>query len=89
MRKHITADVIAEVIVETYPPSSLTASFLLDAVDRPGALESAVASSNMEVDSEKNKSSPKEILPEVDTYLSILAQTYLYDKRDVQKGAKF
>ncbi|ODM18401.1 hypothetical protein SI65_06272 [Aspergillus cristatus] len=89
MRKHITADVLSEVIVETYPPSSLTASFLLDAIDRSGAIESAVASSEMEVDSEKNKSSPKEILPEVDTYLSILAQIYLYDKKDIQKGAKF
>lgn len=89
MRKHITSDVLSEVIVETYPPSSLTASFLLDAVDQPGAFESALASSKMEVDTEKNKASPKEILPEVDTYLSILAQVYLYDKTDIQKGAKF
>lgn len=88
MRKHITADVISEVIVETYPPSSLTASFLLDAIDRSGAFESAVASSKVEVDSEK-KPAPKEILPEIDTYLSILAQIYLYDQKDVQKGAKF
>lgn len=88
MRKHITADVIAEVIVETYPPSSPTATFLLNAIDRTGAFESAVASSKMEVDSEK-KSAPKEILPEIDTYLSILAQIHLYDEKNVQKGAKF
>lgn len=88
MRKHITADVISEVIVETYPPSSLTASFLLDAVDRSSAFESALASSKIEVDSEK-KSAPKETLPEIDTYLSILAQIYLYDQKDVQKGAQF
>ncbi|EAW21943.1 proteasome regulatory particle lid subunit RPN3 [Aspergillus fischeri NRRL 181] len=89
MRKHITADVLAEVIVETYPPSSPTASFLLEAIDQSGAYESALASSKMEVDSEKNKSAPKEILPEVDTYLSILVQIYLYDKKDIQRGAKF
>ncbi|KAF7123043.1 hypothetical protein CNMCM5793_001219 [Aspergillus hiratsukae] len=89
MRKHITADVLAEVIVETYPPSSPTASFLLEAIDQSGAYESALASSKMEVDSEKNKSAPKEILPEVDTYLSILVQIYLYDKKDIQGGAKF
>ncbi|GIK01064.1 26S proteasome non-ATPase regulatory subunit [Aspergillus viridinutans] len=89
MRKHITADVLAEVIVETYPPSSPTAAFLLEAIDQSGAYESALASSKMEVDSEKNKSAPKEILPEVDTYLSILVQIYLYDKKDIQGGAKF
>ncbi|KAI9928009.1 26S proteasome non-ATPase regulatory subunit [Aspergillus wentii] len=89
MRKHITADVLAEVIVETYPASSLTASFLLNAIDRESAFESATASSKMEVDSEKTKSSSKEVLPEVDTYLSILVQIYLYDKKDVQDGAKF
>ncbi|RHZ57620.1 proteasome regulatory particle lid subunit RPN3 [Aspergillus thermomutatus] len=89
MRKHITADVLAEVIVETYPPSSLTAAFLLEAIDQSGAYESALASSKMEVDSEKNKSAPKEILPEVDTYLSILVQIHLYDKKDIQRGAKF
>ncbi|KAF4172661.1 hypothetical protein CNMCM8694_002206 [Aspergillus lentulus] len=89
MRKHITADVLAEVIVETYPPSSPTASFLLEAIDQPGAYESALASSKMEVDSEKNKAAPKEILPEVDTYLSILVQIYLYDKKDIQGGARF
>ncbi|RLM01763.1 hypothetical protein CFD26_107069 [Aspergillus turcosus] len=89
MRKHITADVLAEVIVETYPPSSPTASFLLEAIDQSGAYESALASSKMEVDSEKNKSAPKEILPEVDTYLSILVQIYLYDKKEIQGGAKF
>lgn len=86
MRKHVTADVISEVIVETYPPSSPTATFLLNAINRTGAFESAVASSKMEVDSEKK---PKETLPEVDTYLSILAQIHLYDEKNVQKGAKF
>ncbi|RJE23194.1 hypothetical protein PHISCL_04447 [Aspergillus sclerotialis] len=89
MRKHITSDVLAQVIVETYPASSLTASFLLQAIDQPGAFESALASSQMEVDSEKNKASSKEILPEVDTYLSILVQIHLYDTKNIHKGANF
>lgn len=89
MRKHLTADVLAEVIIETYPPSSLTASFLLDAVDRKEAFESVVTSSKMAIDSEKSKPFPKEVLPEVDTYLSILVQIYLYEKKDFQRGAKF
>ncbi|OJJ43402.1 hypothetical protein ASPZODRAFT_154591 [Penicilliopsis zonata CBS 506.65] len=90
MRKHITPDVLTEVIVETYPASSLTASFLLDAIDASGAFESAVAaSSKMDVDAEKNKTTSKEVLPEVDTYLAILVQIYLYDKKEIQKGAAF
>ncbi|RAH64032.1 proteasome regulatory particle lid subunit RPN3 [Aspergillus aculeatinus CBS 121060] len=89
MRKHITPDVLAEVIVENYPSSNLTASFLLGAIDQTGAFDSAVASSKMDVESEKTKSTPKEILPEIDTYLSILVQIYLYDKKEFQKGAKF
>ncbi|KAJ5162371.1 hypothetical protein N7492_007763 [Penicillium capsulatum] len=89
MRKHITLEVLAEVIVETYPASSSTASFLLEAIGQPSAYESSLASSKMDVDSEKNKTSPKEVLPEVDAYLSILVQIYLFDQRQIQKGAQF
>jgi 26S proteasome regulatory subunit N3 len=89
MRKHITPEVLAEVIVDTYTPSNSTASFLLEALGKSGAFENAPASSQMEVDSEKTKASPKETLAEVDAYLSILVQIYLFDKRDIQKGAQF
>lgn len=90
MRKHITADVLAQVVVETYSPSSSTASFLLEAINQPAAFESAApAESEMEVDSDKNRSAAKEVLPEVDTYLSILVQIYLYDRKEIQNGAQF
>lgn len=86
MRKHIASDVLAEVIVETYPPSSPAASFLLEAIGETGAFESAI---KMDVESEKTKSNPKEILPEIDAYLSILVQIYLYDQKETQRGAEF
>ncbi|KAJ5152944.1 26S proteasome regulatory subunit rpn3 [Penicillium canariense] len=89
MRKHLTPEVLTEVIVETYSASNSTASFLLDALEQAGAFESDLASSKMEVDSEKNKAVPKEVLPEVDAYLSILVQIYLFDQRKIQEGAKF
>lgn len=89
MRKHLTPEALAEVIVETYPASSSTASFLLEAIGQSNAYESALATSKMEVDSEKNKASLKETLPEVDAYLSILVQIYLFDQRQIQKGAQF
>ncbi|EED14035.1 proteasome regulatory particle subunit (RpnC), putative [Talaromyces stipitatus ATCC 10500] len=85
MRKHITPDVLAEVIVDTYSSSSQTAAFLLEAIGKPDAFD--VASSKMDVDSDKPKS--REILPEVDTYLSILVQIYLYDQKETQRGADF
>ncbi|KAJ5548717.1 26S proteasome regulatory subunit rpn3 [Penicillium frequentans] len=89
MRKYITPEVLAEVIVDTYPESSETASFLLEAIGQAGAFEGVQEASKMEVDSEKNKTAPKEILPEVDAYLSILVQIYLFDQRQIQKGAEF
>ncbi|RAK92672.1 terpenoid synthase [Aspergillus costaricaensis CBS 115574] len=89
MRKHITGDVLAEVIEETYSSSSVTASFLLNALDQAGALAGARSSAKMEIESEKTKSAPKETLPEVDIYMSILVQIFLYDKKEIQLGAKF
>ncbi|CAP86113.1 26S proteasome non-ATPase regulatory subunit [Penicillium rubens] len=88
MRKHLTPEVLAEVIVETYSASSSTASFLLEALGQTSAFENAPANSQMEVDSDK-KPIPKETLAEVDAYLSILVQIYLFDQREIQKGAQF
>ncbi|KAJ5780948.1 hypothetical protein N7457_006108 [Penicillium paradoxum] len=88
MRKHLTTGVLAEVIVETYPASNSTASFLLEALDQANAFENAPDSSQMEVDSEK-KAAPKETIAEVDVYLSILVQIYLFDQREIQKGVQF
>ncbi|KAJ5531101.1 hypothetical protein N7527_004494 [Penicillium freii] len=88
MRKHLTPEVLAEVIVETYSGSSSTASFLLEALGQTNAFENAPASSQMEVDSDK-KPIPKETLAEVDAYLSILVQIYLFDQREIQKGVQF
>ncbi|CAG8936209.1 unnamed protein product [Penicillium salamii] len=87
MRKHLTPEVLAEVIVEVYSPSSSTASFLLAALNQANAFENAPSNSQMEVDSEK--AAPKETLAEVDAYLSILVQIYLFDQREIQKGAQF
>ncbi|KAJ5967354.1 hypothetical protein N7501_003602 [Penicillium viridicatum] len=88
MRKHLTPEVLAEVIVETYSASSSTASFLLEALGQTNAFENAPTSSQMEVDSDK-KPIPKETLAEVDAYLSILVQIYLFDQREIQKGVQF
>lgn len=89
MRKHITPDVLAEVIVDTYPSSHQTASFLLEAIGKAGAYDGAASGSKMEVDLDKSKPVVREILPEVDTYLSILVQIYFYDQKEIKRGADF
>ncbi|KAL4799434.1 isoprenoid synthase domain-containing protein [Aspergillus venezuelensis] len=89
MRKHIASDVLADVIVDAFPKSSSTASFLLNAIDQAGAFDNAGTSSKMEVDADKSKPASKEVLPEIDIYLSILVQVHLYDQKEIQKGAKF
>ncbi|KAJ5738327.1 hypothetical protein N7493_001482 [Penicillium malachiteum] len=89
MRKYISPEVLAAVIVDIYPTCNSTASFLLEAIDQAGAFEDLLASSKMDVDSDKNKAAVKEILPEVDVYLSILVQIYLFDQRQIKKGAEF
>lgn len=79
MRKYITPDVLAEVIVDTYPSSSHTAAFLLEPIGKLDAFET------VDIDPPKGLRD----LPEVDTYLSILVQIYLYDQKDIQRGADF
>ncbi|KAF7717257.1 26S proteasome non-ATPase regulatory subunit 3 [Penicillium ucsense] len=88
MRKYITPDVLAQVIVQTYQSSSTVASFLLSAIDQTEAFDNVSESSKMEMDSETSKPGPKDVLPEVDIYLSILVQIYLFDQRQIQRGAK-
>ncbi|KAK2753824.1 26S proteasome non-ATPase regulatory subunit [Onygenales sp. PD_40] len=91
MRKQLSADLLAQVIVETYQPSDSTASFLLGAIGKESAFSDAGPNSSMDVDGESKtpKGAAREILPEVDTYLSILVQIYLYDKKDIEHGATF
>lgn len=87
MRKHLTPEVLAHVIVDTYSSSNQTAAFLLEGIGKTNAFDEAA--SKMDVDSEKPKSAPRELLPEVDVYLSILVQVYLFDRKEVQRGADF
>ncbi|PGH00431.1 hypothetical protein AJ79_08204 [Helicocarpus griseus UAMH5409] len=92
VRKQLSADLLAQVIVETYQPSDSTASFLLAAIHKQNAFTEAAADSSMDVDNESKPSKgqgSREVLPEVDTYMSILVQIYLYDKKEIEQGAKF
>lgn len=94
VRKHLSSDLLAQVITETYLATNSSAKALLAAIGREdAAFEPADNSSQMDIDvqREKTKSStvPKDILPEVDFYLAILVQIYLYDSHKIELGSKF
>ncbi|KAF7944969.1 uncharacterized protein EAE97_005602 [Botrytis byssoidea] len=91
IRKHLTADILAQVITETYPTATQQAKALLIGIDRDNATFNKASSSEMEVDSDskssKNgKKEPKEIIPEIDIFLSILVQIFFLDNKMNEKG---
>jgi 26S proteasome regulatory subunit N3 len=95
VRKHLSPDLLAQVITETYFSSSSTAKTLLAALGKEHTSFKG-PDSDAEVDDEDTAkgrpTSPgksKDVLPEVDFYLSILVQIYLYDTKEVELGAKF
>lgn len=90
IRKHLSANVVATVVVDTYPTSSATALSLISAVkDDPSFPTQKVDEWHSKKDSSQPKGSAKEILPEIDVYLSILVQVYLYDRKSIDAGAQF
>ena len=98
VRKHLSPDFLAQIITETYPSSSLIAKSLLVSIGTDRT-QFQTGGSTLEMEPEgqardrsnsaKSASTPKEILPEVDTYLSILVQIHLYDTKAIEQGASF
>ena len=98
VRKHLSPDLLAQVITETYTSTNPVAKTLLAALGRENAsFKSSEDVSEEEIDgltkdktqAGKQNTALKDILPEVDTYLSILVQIYLYDAKATEYGAKF
>ncbi|MCJ1428701.1 26S proteasome non-ATPase regulatory subunit [Sticta canariensis] len=99
VRKFLSPDLLAQVITETYTSSNTVAKSLLAAIDRENtSFEAPDSGSEMDIDVQgRDKSHPtskpngqsKEVIPEVDLYLSILIQIHLYDTRAIELGAKF
>ena len=87
VRKHLTADVLVQVITETYDNSTPMAAWLLDTLKNDDSFP-------IELVEEWHKApkpsiAAKEVLPEVDIYLSILCQIRLYDKKAISIGTDF
>lgn len=99
VRKYLSSDLLAQIITGTYTSASPVAKTLLAAIGQENAsFDVADIDMEMDIDSQgKEKPNPggksstitKEVIPEVDVYLSILVQIYLYDTKAIEFGAKF
>ncbi|KAI0179881.1 proteasome regulatory subunit C-terminal-domain-containing protein [Hypoxylon sp. FL1284] len=99
LRKRLTPDILAQVVAETFSPASPSAGVakqLLAVVGKGDVSLGRQPSTEMEVDSEpkapaKNgsKKETKDVIPEVDIFLSILIQVYLFDSKEFLRGAEF
>ncbi|KAI6780737.1 uncharacterized protein J7T54_001045 [Emericellopsis cladophorae] len=99
IRKRLTPDIIAQAIADSFPAtaaSAKSAKILLAAIDRADTQLGKSSGSEMEVDgdakpSTKNgsKKEAKDLIPEVDIFLGILIQVYLFDSKQYAKGARF
>ncbi|KAF1979946.1 hypothetical protein BU23DRAFT_112107 [Bimuria novae-zelandiae CBS 107.79] len=88
LRKRLTDRVLCTVIVVTYSAKNPTARLLIQAVGMEGEELKAVADQHKDA-VQALKNSTKEPLPEVDVYIGILLQVYLYDQQDYEEGAEF
>lgn len=96
IRKRLTPDIIAMVVVDTFPAtvtSGNIAKKLLLAVGRESVpLGRQPTGSEMDLDGEKPPSkngAKKDVIPEIDIFLGILVQVYLYDSKHYLQGAEF
>ena len=91
MRKHLSTDLLAQVIMETYSSTTPTAAVLLKALREDASFPSAAVEEWQSKGSAQQKSlvAPKGTLPEADIYLSILVQIHLYDKKAIELGTQF
>ncbi|XXH01825.1 hypothetical protein Hte_008187 [Hypoxylon texense] len=99
LRKRLTPEILAQVVAETFSPTSPSANIakqILAVVGKEDVALGRQSATEMEIDSEpkapaKNgsKKEIKEAIPEVDIFLCILTQVYLFDSKQFQRGAEF
>lgn len=99
VRKLLSPELLSQVITETYTSANSVAHPLLAAIGRENAsFGNADQGSEMDIDvqgkdkpstANKSATASKDVVPEVDCYLSILVQIYLYDTKAIETGARF
>lgn len=87
LRPRLTDRVLCSVIILTYSPTNTTARSLIESIGMDGdVIQSVVSQYKAEV--ALNKHATKEPLPEVDVYLALLVQVYLWDAAEHEEGAE-
>lgn len=98
IRKRLTPDILAQVIVDTFPAtvsSGNAAKQLLIALGREHLPLGRQAGADVEEAESKtpakngSKKESKEVIPEIDIFLGILIQVHLFDTKQFQHGAEF
>ncbi|KAH8668780.1 putative proteasome regulatory particle subunit [Xylariales sp. PMI_506] len=101
LRKRLTPEILAQAIAESFPassPSANVAKALLAAIGKENTPLGRQPGLEMEIDSEpkpvKNGGSKKDkeikdLIPEIDIFLGILIQVYLFDSKQHQQGINF
>ncbi|KAI0487105.1 putative proteasome regulatory particle subunit [Xylaria cf. heliscus] len=98
LRKRLTPEILSQVIAETFPPTSASAGVakqLLAAIGTGNVPLGRQSSTDMDIDTDSkgsknsNKKENKDIIPEIDIFLGILIQVYLFDSKQFQQGAEF
>ncbi|KAI0104661.1 putative proteasome regulatory particle subunit [Nemania sp. FL0031] len=98
LRKRLTPDILSQVIAETFPPTSASAGVakqLLAAIGKSDVVLGRQSSMDMEIDSDSkspkngSKKEIKDTIPEIDIFLAILIQVYLFDSKQFQQGTEF
>ncbi|KAH9869131.1 hypothetical protein IAQ61_006336 [Plenodomus lingam] len=88
LRKRLTDRVLCSVIILTYSPNNATARTFIEYIGMDGeAIQSVVSQYKEEV--QLNKNNAKEPLPEIDVYIAILIQVFLFDTKEYEEGAEF
>ncbi|KAI1323359.1 putative proteasome regulatory particle subunit [Xylariaceae sp. FL0255] len=100
LRKRLSPEVLSQVIAQTFPPTSASAPVakqLLAAIGKADVPLGRQPSAEMEIDGESKTPPPKngskkenkDVNPEIDVFLGILIQVYLFDSKKFQQGAEF
>ncbi|KAJ9649021.1 26S proteasome non-ATPase regulatory subunit [Coniosporium apollinis] len=91
LRKRLSQSVLCQAIASTYPPNSPTARTLFQATGVDDAtLQTLLSQAEQKAREDKHNSrDSKEVVPEIDIYVGILIQVYLYDNKHHQAGAEF
>ncbi|KAI5301880.1 26S proteasome non-ATPase regulatory subunit [Ascosphaera pollenicola] len=87
IRKHLSADVLARLIVDTYSRGNETAQLFLAHIGKQNAFD--IVAGAMELDDNSKSADDKKTLPEVDFFIAILIQVFLHDTKDITGGANF